>query len=133
VDFERRLKAVQEFRRLPEAESLAAANKRIRNILRKSEEEVVANVDDAVLVEPAEKALLEAARGARESILPSLQQRDYTAALSRLAQLRVPVDGFFDGVMVMAEDVGLRRNRLGLLGIIEGLFLDIADISKLQS
>ena len=133
VDFERRLKAVQEFRRLPEAESLAAANKRIRNILRKSAEEVVANVDDAVLVESAEKALLEAARQARESILPSLQQRDYTAALSRLAQLREPVDGFFDGVMVMAEDAGLRRNRLGLLGIIEGLFLDIADISKLQS
>jgi glycyl-tRNA synthetase beta chain len=133
VDFERRLKAVQEFRRLPEAESLAAANKRIRNILRKSAEEVVANVDDAALVESAEKALLEAARQARESILPSLQQRDYTAALSRLAQLREPVDGFFDGVMVMAEDAGLRRNRLGLLGIIEGLFLDIADISKLQS
>ena len=133
VDFERRLKAVQEFRRLPEAESLAAANKRIRNILRKSAEEVVANVDDAALVESAEKALLEAARQARESILPSLQQRDYTAALSRLAQLREPVDGFFDAVMVMAEDAGLRRNRLGLLGIIEGLFLDIADISKLQS
>ena len=132
VDFERRLKAVQEFRRLPEAESLAAANKRIRNILRKAEEEVVANVDDAVLIEPAEKALLEAARHARESILPSLQDRDYTAALRRLAQLREPVDGFFDGVMVMAENAGLRRNRLGLLGIIEGLFLDIADISKLQ-
>ena len=132
VDFERRLKAVKEFRRLPEAESLAAANKRIRNILRKAEEEVVANVDDEVLIEPAEKALLEAARHARESILPSLQDRDYTAALRRLAQLREPVDGFFDGVMVMAEDAGLRRNRLGLLGIIEGLFLDIADISKLQ-
>jgi len=133
VDFERRLKAVQEFRRLPEAESLAAANKRIRNILRKSEEEVVANVDDSALVEPAEKALLEAARHAREAVLPHLQERDYTAALRRLAQLRVPVDGFFDGVMVMAEDANLRRNRLGLLGIIEGLFLDIADISKLQS
>ena len=132
VDFERRLRAVQEFRRLPEAESLAAANKRIRNILRKSDEEVVANVDDAALVEPAEKALLEAARHARENILPSLQERDYTAALRRLAQLREPVDGFFDGVMVMAEDAGLRRNRLGLLGIIEGLFLNIADISRLQ-
>lgn len=133
VDFERRLQAVQEFRRLPEAASLAAANKRIRNILKKSEEEVVANVDAAILVEVAERTLLEAARQARESILPSLQQRDYTDALRRLAQLRVPVDGFFDGVMVMAEDAGLRRNRLGLLGIIEGLFLDIADISRLQS
>ena len=132
VDFERRLQAVREFRRLPEAESLAAANKRIRNILRKAEQEVVANVDDAALIEPAEKALLEAARHAREDILPHLQQRDYTAALRRLAQLREPVDGFFDGVMVMAEDADLRMNRLGLLAIIEGLFLDIADVSKLQ-
>ncbi len=132
VDFERRLEAVREFRRLPEAASLAAANKRIRNILRKAGETVAANVDDAALAEPAEIALLEAARHARESVLPSLQQHDYTAALRRLAQLRDAVDGFFDGVMVMAEDERLRRNRLGLLGIIEGLFLDIADISKLQ-
>lgn len=132
VDFERRLRAVREFRRLPEAESLAAANKRIRNILRKAGEEIVANVDDAALVEVAEQALLEAARQARESILPDLQERDYTAALRRLAQLRETVDGFFDGVMVMVEDDDLRRNRLGLLAIIEGLFLDIADVSKLQ-
>lgn len=132
VDFESRLQAVREFRRLPEAESLAAANKRIRNILRKAGMPVVANVDDAALIEPAETALLEAARAARKDILPSLQQRDYTAALRRLAQLRETVDGFFDGVMVMVEDTGLRRNRLGLLAIIEGLFLDIADISKLQ-
>jgi glycyl-tRNA synthetase beta chain len=132
VDFERRLQAVREFRRLPEADSLAAANKRIRNILRKAEQEVVANVDDAALIETAEIALLEAARHAREDILPHLQQRDYTAALRRLAQLREPVDGFFDGVMVMAEDADVRRNRLGLLAIIEGLFLDIADVSKLQ-
>lgn len=132
VDFERRLRAVREFRRLPEAESLAAANKRIRNILRKAGEAIVANVDDAALVEAAEQALLEAARQARESILPYLQERDYTAALRRLAQLRETVDGFFDGVMVMVEDDDLRRNRLGLLAIIEGLFLDIADVSKLQ-
>lgn len=133
VDFEHRLKAVQGFRRLAEAESLAAANKRIRNILRKSDEPVVAVVDDAALVEPAEKALLEAAREARKSILPSLEQRDYTSVLSRLAMLRQPVDGFFDGVMVMADEPALRKNRLGLLAMIEGLFLDVADISKLQS
>ncbi len=132
VDFERRLGAVRAFRHLPEAESLAAANKRIRNILRKAGEAVVANVDDAGLSEPAEKALLEAVRDARESILPMLQQGDYTAALRRLAQLRACVDGFFDTVMVMAEDDALRRNRLGLLAIVEGLFLDIADISRLQ-
>ena len=132
VDFDCRLKAVREFRALPEAASLAAANKRIRNILRKTEEEIVANVDDAALVEPAEKALLEAARVAKEDILPCLHERDYTGALCRLARLRETVDAFFDGVMVMAEDAELRRNRLGLLGIVEGLFLNIADISKLQ-
>ncbi|BBL75716.1 glycine--tRNA ligase subunit beta [Methylomagnum ishizawai] len=132
LDFERRLQAVREFRRLPEAESLAAANKRIRNILRKAEEETAASVDDHVLAEPAEKRLLEAARLAKEDVLPLLRGRDYTGALRRLAQLRETVDAFFDGVMVMAEDAELRRNRLGLLGIVEGLFLNIADISKLQ-
>ncbi len=132
LDFASRLGAVKEFRALPEAESLSAANKRIRNILRKAEEELVANVDDLVLVEPQEKALLQAARDAKEDVLPLLRERDYTSALRRLAGLRDTVDAFFDGVMVMSEDAELRRNRLGLLAIVEGLFLDIADISKLQ-
>ncbi|HYE35365.1 glycine--tRNA ligase subunit beta [Methylocaldum sp.] len=131
-DFDRRLKAVREFRQLSAAESLSAANKRIRNILRKAEEEIVANVDDHVLTETKEKDLLEAARQAKEDILPLLHERDYTGALCRLAQLRETVDAFFDSVMVMTEDAELRRNRLGLLGIVEGLFLNIADISKLQ-
>ncbi len=133
LDFQSRLQAVQAFRNLPEAESLAAANKRIRNILRKAEGEVVANVEENGLVETQEKALLQAAREAREAVLPLLQDRDYTAALRRLAGLRDSVDAFFDGVMVMADDPLLRRNRLGLLAIVEGLFLDIADISKLQT
>ena len=132
LDFVSRLDAVQEFRAMPEAESLASANKRIRNILRKAEEEVVANVDYHSLVEEQEKALLLAVREAREDVLPLLHERDYTAALRRLAGLRDTVDEFFDGVMVMSEDAELRRNRLGLLAIVEGLFLDIADISKLQ-
>ncbi len=132
LDFVSRLGAVKEFSTLPEAESLAAANKRIRNILRKAEEEIVANVDDHILVEVQEKALLQAARDAKEDVLPLLRERDYTAALRRLAGLRDAVDAFFDGVMVMSEDAELRRNRLGLLAIVEGLFLDIADISKLQ-
>jgi glycyl-tRNA synthetase beta chain len=131
-DFERRLKAVREFRRLAAAESLAAANKRIRNILRRAEEDIVANVDDHALAETREKNLLEAARRAKEDILPLLHERDYTAALLRLSQLRETVDAFFDGVMVMVDDADLRRNRLGLLSIVEGLFLNIADISKLQ-
>ncbi|MGZ8249708.1 glycine--tRNA ligase subunit beta [Methylomagnum sp.] len=132
LDFESRLKAVREFRALPEAESLAAANKRIRNILRKAEEEVAANVDDHALAEPAEKALLQAARLAKQDILPRLEERDYTGALSRLSKLREAVDAFFDGVMVMVDNDEMRRNRLGLLEIVEGLFLNIADISKLQ-
>jgi glycyl-tRNA synthetase beta chain len=132
VDFDRRLAAVREFRRLPEAESLAAANKRIRNILRKSEDEAVANVDDRALAEPTEVHLLEAVRVAKGDTLPMLEQADYTGALRRLARLRAPVDAFFEGVMVMADDERLRRNRLGLLAIVESLFLGIADISKLQ-
>jgi glycyl-tRNA synthetase beta chain len=133
LDFLSRLKAVKEFRSLPEAASLAAANKRIRNILRKTEEPIVANVDDHALAEMAEKNLLQAARDAREDVLPLLRERDYTAALRRLAGLRDTVDAFFDGVMVMAENAELRKNRLGLLAIVEGLFLDIADISRLQA
>jgi glycyl-tRNA synthetase beta chain len=133
LDFFSRLNAVKEFRRLPEAESLAAANKRIRNILRKTEEPVVANVDDHALQDVQEINLLQSARDAREDVLPLLRERNYTAALRRLAELRNDVDAFFDHVMVMSEDAELRKNRLGLLAIVEGLFLDIADISKLQA
>lgn len=132
LDFESRLLAVREFRLLPEAESLAAANKRIRNILRKAEATIVANIDDHILIESQEKTLLSEARAAREAILPLLRERDYTKALCRLAALRDAVDAFFDNVMVMADDAALRHNRLGLLAIIEGLFLEIADISYLQ-
>ncbi|CAL1239471.1 glycine--tRNA ligase subunit beta [Candidatus Methylocalor cossyra] len=132
LDFARRLKAVAEFRKLPEAESLATANKRIRNILRRAQAEIAATVDPGRFVEPSESRLLEAARAAKADILPLLHARDYTGALCRLSRLREVVDSFFDGVMVMAEDAALRQNRLGLLAIVEGLFLDIADISKLQ-
>ncbi|QJD29720.1 glycine--tRNA ligase subunit beta [Methylococcus geothermalis] len=132
VDFVYRLLAVREFRALTAAESLAGANKRIRNILRKSGETVVANADEQILAEPSEKALLAAARQAHADILPLLHARDYTTALCRLAQLRDSVDTFFDEVMVMTEDESLRLNRLGLLALVEGLFLNIADISALQ-
>lgn len=132
ADFLDRLAAVREFRGLTAAESLAAANKRIRNILRKSGETVVANAEERILIEPSEKALLAAARKAHADILPLLHARDYTTALCRLAQLRDCVDAFFDTVMVMCEDVSLRSNRLGLLALVEGLFLNVADISTLQ-
>jgi glycyl-tRNA synthetase beta chain len=132
TDFELRLKAVAEFRGLPEAESLAAANKRIRNILRKNENEPNEAPNEALLTDGAEIALLNAARSAQQAIAPLIQQRDYTAALRRLAQLRDPVDAFFNDVIVMSEDATLRKQRLGLLTLIEGLFLQIADISCLQ-
>jgi glycyl-tRNA synthetase beta chain len=133
LDFEARLQAVKHFRTLPEAASLAAANKRIHNLLRKAEDPIVAHVDDHALAEPAEKALLQAARQAAQDLQPLLRERDYTAALHRLAALRDSVDAFFDGVMVMCEDAELRKNRLGLLAIVQGLFMDIADISSLQA
>jgi glycyl-tRNA synthetase beta chain len=133
LDFDRRMQAVAGFRNLPEAESLAAANKRIRNILRKAETEVAGNVDETLFRQDEERVLFAAARAARHDTLPLMAARDYTAALKRLAQLRPAVDAFFDKVMVMAEDPGLRQNRLGLLALLEGLFLDIADISRLQT
>ena len=123
---------MREFRWLMAGDSLAAAKKRIRNLLRRAEDVVAGNVDQMLLKEAQEKALFEAAWRAHGDLLPLLQRSDYTSALSRLAQLREPVDAFFDHVLVMAEDAALRRNRLGLLALIENLFLDIADVGKLQ-
>ena len=131
LDFMRRLAAVKAFRQLPEAESLAAANKRIRNILRKSESHASAIV--GALVEPAELRLLESANLAAIAIAPLLAQHDYAATLAYLAALRQEVDTFFDGVMVMCDDLELRAHRLALLNLLSELFLTCADISKLQS
>ncbi len=132
LDAARRLRAVRDFRHLAAADSLAAANKRIRNLLRRSDETVAGTVDEVLLTDPLEQALFEAARHARSDLLPLLQKSDYATALSRLAQLRDPVDAFFENVLVMAPEPGLRRNRLGLLALIENLFLGIADIGRLQ-
>ena len=130
-DFLRRLQAVQNFRALPEAESLAAANKRIANILKKSDHKIAASI--AHLVEPAEITLLASAEQAETDIAPLLAAADYQAALNRLAGLGADVDRFFDDVMVMCDDLDLRANRLALLTKLSTLFLQIADISKLQS
>jgi len=130
-DFWLRIKAVQSFRALPEAESLAAANKRIINILKKSEQPVSETI--GALVEAQEKNLLVAAEEAEAAILPLLAEQNYPLALSRLAQLRDSVDAFFDGVMVNTEDTALRNSRLALLAKLSGQFLNIADISKLQA
>ena len=131
LDFMRRLAAVKAFRQLPEAESLAAANKRIRNILRKSESPASATV--GALIEPAELQLLESANLAAIAIAPLLAQQDYAATLTYLAALRQEVDAFFDGVMVMCDDLDLRAHRLALLNLLSEQFLTCADISKLQS
>jgi glycyl-tRNA synthetase beta chain len=131
LDFMQRLQAVKAFRKLPEAESLAAANKRIRNILKKSESEPAAVV--GTLIEPQEKQLLQAALQSAADIQPLLAQRNYQATLNRLAGLRNDVDAFFDHVMVMTDDLELRANRLALLNLLSEQFLTCADISKLQS
>lgn len=131
LDFMLRLRAVKAFRQLPEAESLAAANKRIINILKKSDQVLSDQIGH--LVEPAEKNLLIAAEQSNAAILPLLAEQNYPMALNRLAQLRNDVDAFFDQVMVNTDDVQLRNSRLALLAMLSNQFLQIADISKLQS
>jgi glycyl-tRNA synthetase beta chain len=128
-----RLTALQKFRELPEAEALAAANKRIRNILRQAEGALATEVNETLLVETAELELAAAVRRLRAEVAPLLTRGDYTATLKQLAGLRPTVDAFFDKVMVMAEDPALRANRLALLNGLSGLFLQVADISRLQS
>lgn len=131
LDFMQRLEAVKRFRQLPEAESLAAANKRIRNILKKPDIAIARQID--VLVEAQENALLNAAIESAHDIEPMLARRDYQAVLSRLAQLRDVIDAFFDHVMVMTDDPGLRASRLSLLAFLSEQFLTCADISRLQA
>ncbi|HER34440.1 MAG TPA: glycine--tRNA ligase subunit beta, partial [Halothiobacillaceae bacterium] len=133
LDFEQRMRAVNAFIELPEAEALAAANKRIGNILKKHDGPVPESVDEARLVEPAEQRLWEAVDAIGPRIEAMIAEGDYTEALTRLAALREPVDAFFDSVMVMADDTALRDNRLALLARINALFLAIADVSQLQA
>ena len=129
----RRLEALQTFRRLPEAESLAAANKRIRNILKQAGGAPANAVDPALLREDAEKNLAKQVGDAAASVGPLFAAGDYGAALKRLAGLRPAVDAFFDKVMVMVDDTAVRDNRLALLNSLSELFLGAADISRLQS
>jgi glycyl-tRNA synthetase beta chain len=132
-DLDRRILAVAAFRRLREAEALAAANKRIGNILKKTSAEAVAGaVDQSRLTEPAEQRLAERIADKRAETAPLLAQKDYEAVLRSLADLRDDVDAFFDNVMVMVEDQALRANRLAILQALEQLFLSVADISRLQ-
>lgn len=130
-DFDRRLDAIGQFAALPEAAALAAANKRIGNILRKVEGEIPDAIDAAALVEPAEERLAEVLQGVEAAADAALAQRNYVTALKHLAQLREPIDAFFEGVMVMAEDARVRANRLALLKRIDDRFRSVADISLL--
>lgn len=131
LDFERRMQAVNAFLTLPQAESLAAANKRIANILKKAEGVLPTAIDANLLHDPTEQALAEKVAAVEAELAPLFAAGNYTAALSRLAHLREAVDAFFDGVMVMAEDAALRANRLALLNRLRGLFLQVADVSLL--
>ncbi|NXZ85015.1 glycine--tRNA ligase subunit beta [Haemophilus influenzae] len=131
ADFDARVRAVSHFRTLDSAEALAAANKRVSNILAKADT-AIGEINLTACVEPAEKALAEAVLALRTEVQPLIAQGDYTAVLDKLANLRTPVDNFFDNVMVNSEDPTLRQNRLAILNTLQGLFLQVADISVLQ-
>ena len=131
ADFDARVRAVSHFRTLDSAEALAAANKRVSNILAKADA-AIGEINLTACVEPAEKALAEDVLALRTEVQPLIAQGDYTTVLDKLANLRAPVDSFFDNVMVNAEDPALRQNRLAILNTLQDLFLQVADISVLQ-
>ena len=131
ADFDARVRAVSHFRTLDSAEALAAANKRVANILAKAEGDIGA-IDVALCVEPAEQVLAQSVLSLAKEVQPLIAQGEYTAVLDKLAGLRQPVDNFFDNVMVNADDAKLRQNRLAILNTLQGLFLQVADISLLQ-
>ena len=131
ADFDARVRAVSHFRTLDSAEALAAANKRVSNILAKADA-AIGEINLTACVEPAEKALAEAVLALRTEVQPLIAKGDYTAVLDKLANLRAPVDSFFDNVMVNAEEPALRQNRLAILNTLQDLFLQVADISVLQ-
>jgi glycyl-tRNA synthetase beta chain len=131
LDINQRVLAVHEFSKLPQAQALAAANKRVSNILAKQNAAPSTEVNAALLQEDAEKTLAQAVSAKAALVAPLFAAREYTKALAALADLQQPVDAFFDGVMVMCEDAALQQNRLALLQQLRGLFLEVADISYL--
>ncbi|WGE78865.1 glycine--tRNA ligase subunit beta [Actinobacillus equuli] len=132
ADFDVRVRAVSHFRTLDSAEALAAANKRVSNILAKVEGEISTEIDRSLLVEAEEKALAEQVLALQAELAPKFENGEYQVALDRLASLRETVDNFFEKVMVNAEDEALRRNRQAILNNLRNLFLQVADISVLQ-
>ncbi|NOZ53957.1 MAG: glycine--tRNA ligase subunit beta [Gammaproteobacteria bacterium] len=131
-DFDERIRAVSGFRRLPEAESLSAANKRIANILKKTCYRDL-TINDSLLQHEAEKYLAEQLAKITSRVNPLFAKRQYQQALKVLAQLKEPVDQFFDDVMVMTDNEAQKNNRLALLGRLRSLFLQVADLSRLQN
>lgn len=132
LDFARRLRAVHHFTRHEEAAALAAANKRVSNILTKQQHSGSTEVNSKLLQEGAEKALQQALTSCHGKVSPLFADARYSEALDVLAMLRAPVDDFFDQVMVMADDEAVRNNRLALLANLQSLFLEVADIAELQ-
>lgn len=133
TDFDQRVRAVVEFAKLPEAHALAAANKRIGNILRQAGDVGATMVNDDLIEPGAESELAEALHSAWAEAVPLIGARDYVGLLRRLARLRAPVDAYFDAVMVMADDPTVRANRIALLERVRNLFLRVADISLLPA
>jgi len=131
-DFDLRLCAVEAFRQLPQAGSLAAANKRIGNILKKVEGDIPVAIDQTLLSEASEQALFKTLSELTDVVTPLFEAGDYSAALTELANLQTAVDRFFDDVMVMADDEAIRNNRIALLNGLHGLFMRAADLSRLQ-
>jgi len=132
TDFDQRVKAVQSFKSMDSAASLAAANKRVGNILAKSDEEISGDVDETLLQEESETTLYRLVKQTESVVKPLIAHGDYSDALRHLSELKEPVDAFFEQVMVNADDDKVRINRLNLLFRLRQLFLEIADISLLQ-
>jgi glycyl-tRNA synthetase beta chain len=132
ADFDSRVKAVSHFRSLEASTALAAANKRVSNILAKVEGTLPETINQSLLVEPAEKALADKLIQLQPELAPLFANADYQQALTLLADLRESVDTFFEDVMVMADDEALKNNRLALLNSLREQFLHVADISVLQ-
>ncbi|NOR43096.1 MAG: glycine--tRNA ligase subunit beta [Gammaproteobacteria bacterium] len=132
LDFDKRIKAVTVFRGLAEAESLAAANKRVGNILKKSATKSVSTINESLFTEEAEKNLFDVLNVLSKTVEPLFVSGDYETALSQLSSLRDPVDAFFDSVMVMADDDDVKNNRIALLHTMNQLFMRAADLSRLH-
>ncbi|MBL4781389.1 MAG: glycine--tRNA ligase subunit beta [Porticoccaceae bacterium] len=133
LDIHRRVQAVNDFSQLPEARNLASANKRVSNILSKQDAVIASKVDQGLLQEAAEQALAQQLAELSDTLRPLIATKAYSEILQELAQLQQPVDDFFDQVMVMADDLALRQNRLAILSQLRQLFLEVADVSLLAS